>query len=201
MRNKNSEYIAAIEGFIKSYKESKHASPTVREIESGTGISRATVGRYLDFMRKEGMLEYSGHRSIVMKSEEINTSPRIRVPILGAVSCGVPKLAEENIEEIVELPASLFGSGSFYMLRANGDSMTEAGIDNGDLVVIKQQDYASPGQIVVALTEDEATLKRFYPEPSKKRIRLHPANSAMEDIYVDSCIIQGIAVKVLKNLG
>ena len=87
-----------------------------------------------------------------------------------------------------------------FILRAYGDSMIEAGIDDGDLVLIRQQNYADDGQIVVALMEDEATLKRFYPEPEKHRVRLHPENSAMEDIIVDNCVIQGVAVKVLKDL-
>ena len=122
------------------------------------------------------------------------------VPVLGSVACGVPKYAEENIEEYVRLPVSLFGRGDFFILRANGDSMIEAGIDNGDLVLIRQQNTAETGQIVVALMEEEATLKRYYPEPQWGRIRLHPENSMMTDIYVDSCIIQGVAVKVLKDL-
>lgn len=78
--------------------------------------------------------------------------------------------------------------------------MIEANIDDGDLVVIKQQNYAEPGQIVVALMDDEATLKRYYPEPEKRRVRLHPENSTMRDIIVKDCIIQGVAVKVLKDL-
>ena len=80
--------------------------------------------------------------------------------------------------------------------------MIEAGIDSGDLVLIRQQSTAEPGQIVVALVNDdeEATLKRFYPEPEERRIRLHPENKTMKDIYVDYCTIQGIAVKVIKDL-
>ena len=78
--------------------------------------------------------------------------------------------------------------------------MIEAGIDDGDLVVIRKQNDAPDGKIVVALVDNEATLKRFYKEPEKNRIRLHPENSSMEDIYVDNCIIQGVAVKVLKDL-
>ena len=78
--------------------------------------------------------------------------------------------------------------------------MIEAGIDDGDLVLIRQQSTAEPGQIVVALMEDEATLKRFYPEPQFHRARLHPENREMNDIYVENCIIQGIAVKVIKDL-
>ena len=124
----------------------------------------------------------------------------IRVPVLGTIACGIPKFAEENIEDYVRLPVALFGKGNFFILRAYGDSMIEAGIDNGDLVLIRQQNYADEGQIVVALMEDEATLKRFYPEPKKHRIRLHPENSRMDDIYVDNCEIQGVAVKVLKDL-
>ena len=121
-------------------------------------------------------------------------------PILGKVSCGVPKFAEENIEEYVRLPVALFGRGQFFILRANGDSMIEADINDGDLVLIRQQNYADEGQIVVALMDDEATLKRYYPEPEKQLIRLHPENSRMDDIYVSDCIIQGVAVKVLKDL-
>ena len=78
--------------------------------------------------------------------------------------------------------------------------MIDAGIDNNDLVIIRQQNYADPGQIVVALVENEATLKRYYPEPRNKRIRLHPENKKLEDIYVDNCLIQGVAVKIIKDL-
>ena len=120
----------------------------------------------------------------------------VSVPILGEVACGIPKFAEESIEEYVRLPVALFGRGSFFILRAYGDSMIEAGIDDGDLVLIRQQDAAEEGQIVVALIDDEATLKRFYPEPENHRIRLHPENPHMADIFVDRCEIQGVAVKV-----
>jgi len=98
------------------------------------------------------------------------------------------------------MPVSLFGKGEFHILRANGDCMINAGIDDGDLVLIRQQSYADEGQIVVALMEDEATLKRYYPEPGKHRVSLQPENDLMQPIYVDDCIIQGVAVKVLKDL-
>ena len=78
--------------------------------------------------------------------------------------------------------------------------MIEAGIDDGDLVLMREQNTAEPGQIVSALIEDEATLKRFYPEPQNKRVRLHPENSALEDIYVSDCLVQGVAVKIIKDL-
>ncbi len=96
---------------------------------------------------------------------------------------------------------ALFGRWQFFILRANGDSMIDADIYDGDLVLIRQQNYADEGQIVVALMEDEATLKRYYPEPENHRVRLHPENELLDDIYVDDCIIQGVAVKVIKDLA
>ena len=200
MRTKNPEYFKMIEEFINDYMEKNGASPTVREIHAGIGLSVGTVSRYLSFMRENGMLDYSGCRNITTREAMITRNESTKVPVLGAVSCGVPKFAEENIEEYVRLPIALFGTGDFFILRANGDSMIEANIDDGDLVVVRRQNYASEGQIVVALMEDEATLKRYYPEPEKRRVRLHPENSAMRDIIVEDCMIQGVAVKVLKDL-
>ena len=106
----------------------------------------------------------------------------------------------KHVEEYFRLPVSLVGHGDFYFLRAFGESMIDAGIEEGDLVLIRHQNTARPGEIVVALVDGETTLKRFYPEPSHQRIRLHPENTSMEDIYVQDCQIQGIAVKVLKDL-
>ncbi len=200
MQHKNQEVISALDKFISEHIDEHGVSPTVREIADGTGITKSTVSRYLSFMREHEMLDYAGHRNIVTKEAKMTRTQTIRVPVLGSVSCGVPKLAVENIEEYVRLPIALFGKGDFFLLRANGDSMIEADIDDGDLVLIRQQNYADEGQIVVALMDDEATLKRFYPEPEHHRVRLHPENSTMKDIYVKDCIIQGVAVKVLKDL-
>lgn len=200
MRYKNAELFPMIENFINQYWEKYDTSPSVQEIADHIEVSKATASRYLSYMRANDMLDYDGHRSIATKETKRTKSETVKVPVLGAVSCGVPKLAEENIEEYVRLPVALFGRGSFYLLRANGDSMIEAGIDDGDLVLIRQQSTAEEGQIVVALMEDEATLKRFFPEPENGIIRLHPENHTMEDIIVENCIIQGVAVKVLKDL-
>ena len=202
MRTKNQDSIAAIEEFVSRYIDENGASPTIREIAMATGMGKSNVAKYVAYMREQGTLDASNkHRSIVTKEAAMTRTQTVRVPILGAVSCGVPKLAEENIEEYVRLPVSLFGKGDFFLLRANGDSMINAGIDSGDLVLIRQQSTANEGQIVVALiSNDEATLKRFYPEPENGVIRLHPENRTMEDIIVESCAIQGVAVKVLKDL-
>lgn len=197
MRSKDKTLMAAIEKFVSDYTDSNGISPTMQEVADGVGSSKATVQRYIARLCDDGILDYSGYRTMTSTKTK---AAAIRVPVLGTIACGIPKFAEENIEEYVRLPVALFGKGNFFILRAYGDSMIEAGIDNGDLVLIRQQNYADEGQIVVALMEDEATLKRFYPEPKKHRIRLHPENSRMDDIYVDNCEIQGVAVKVLKDL-
>lgn len=197
MRSKDKTLMAAIEKFVSDYTDSNGISPTMQEVADGVGSSKATVQRYIAQLCDDGILDYSGYRTMTSTKTK---AAAIRVPVLGTIACGIPKFAEENIEEYVRLPVALFGKGNFFILRAYGDSMIEAGIDNGDLVMIRQQNYADEGQIVVALMEDEATLKRFYPEPKKHRIRLHPENSRMDDIYVDNCEIQGVAVKVLKDL-
>ena len=197
MRSKDKTLMAAIEKFVSDYTDSNGISPTMQEVADGVGSSKATVQRYIAQLCDDGILDYSGYRTMTSTKTK---AAAIRVPVLGTIACGIPKFAEENIEEYVRLPVALFGKGNFFILRAYGDSMIEAGIDNGDLVLIRQQNYADEGQIVVALMEDEATLKRFYPEPKKHRIRLPPENSRMDDIYVDNCEIQGVAVKVLKDL-
>ena len=200
MRSKNPMYFKMIEEFINDYTEKNGTSPTVREIHEAVGLGVGTVSRYLAHMRENGMLDYSGRRNITTHEAKITRNETTKVPVLGAVSCGVPKFAEENIEEYVRLPVALFGKGEFFILRANGDSMIEANIDNGDLVVVRKQNYANEGDIVVALMEEEATLKRYYPEPEQRRVRLHPENSRLDDIYVEDFIIQGVAVKVIKDL-
>lgn len=197
MRSKDKTLMTSIEQFVSNYTDNYGNSPTMQEVANGVGISKTTVHRYVSQMCEDGTIAFSGWRT--MKTTKTKTQA-ISVPVLGEIACGIPKFAEENIEEFVRLPVALFGQGQFYILRAYGDSMVEAGIDDGDLVLIRQQATAEEGQIVVALIEDEATLKRFYPEPESHRIRLHPENSHMADIFVDRCEIQGIAVKVLKDL-
>ena len=180
MQYKKPEYCAMIEDYINSFRNRQGSTPSVRQI-----------------MRENGVLDYDGHRNITTRKSK-GLMNMLYVPLLGTVSCGIPKFAEENIEEYVCLPESLFGRGEFFLLRARGDSMTGAGIEDGDLVLIRQQSTAEYNQIVVALVEDEATLKRF--RPKEDHICLHPENNRYEDIIVDSCLIQGVAVKVIKDL-
>lgn len=198
---KNEELFCNIEKAINNYKDDNGgASPSVREIAAEVGVNYSTVSRYLKQMKEDGIIEYGGHRNISTRESRSTSEATVKVAVLGTVACGIPSFAEENIEEYVRLPIALFGRGDFYILRASGNSMINVGIDDGDLVLIRQQNYADAGQIVVALIEDEATLKRYYPEPENRRVRLHPENDSMSDLYVDNCMIQGVALKVLKEL-
>ena len=170
------------------------------QIAENIGIARSTAYKYLIEMDHRGMISYDGKKIRTEIIDHSNTK-MIRAALLGNIACGLPNVAEENIEEYVSLPESLFGRGEFYILRARGESMIEAGIEDGDLVVIRKQSDANNGDIIVALVEEEATLKRLYRDEENGRIILHPENKDMSDIVVDNCIIQGIAVKVIKDLN
>ena len=197
MRSKDPEIMKRIVDFVEAYHLDYNSSPSLRVIADGVGIGSTTVYRYLMEMNERGMICYDGK---TIRNEKINKSQRgtIRAAVIGRIACGIPNLAEQHVEGYVNLPESLFGQGNFYILRASGCSMTEAGIDDGDLVVIREQNTAEDGLIVVALVDDEATLKRFFHEGD--RIRLHPENPRMKDIFVTDCRIQGVAVKVIHDL-
>ena len=196
MQYKKPEYCAMIEDYINSYRNRQGSTPSVRQIAAGVGLAVGTVSKYLSYMRENGVLDYDGHRNITTQKTR-GLMNMLYVPILGAVSCGIPKFAEENIEEYVCLPESLFGRGEFFLLRAKGDSMTGAGIEDGDLVLIRQQSTAEYNQIVVALVDDEATLKRIYYEDG--HVRLQPENSTMEPIYADSVTVLGKLTALIRQ--
>ena len=197
MRSKDPDIMKRIVDFVEAYHLDYNSSPSLRVIADGVGIGSTTVYRYLMEMNERGMICYDGK---TIRNEKIDKSQRgtIRAAVIGRIACGIPNLAEQHVEGYMNLPESLFGQGNFYILRASGCSMTEAGIDDGDLVVIREQNTAEDGQIVVALVDDEATLKRFFHEGD--RIRLHPENPRMKDIFVTDCRIQGVAVKVIHDL-
>lgn len=158
---KSEERIQKIKEYILEFQFIYHRTPTMEQIAKAVGTVKSNVYKYLSEMEERGILTRS-KREIVI-NDAIKASPELnRVPILGNVSCGLPEYAEENFEEYVPLPVALFGQGDFYLLRASGNSMIEAGIDPGDLVVVRKQNTAEEGDIVVALVDNETTLKRFY---------------------------------------
>lgn len=197
MRSKSPEIMTQIKGYVEEFYFENSSSPSIREIARGVGIGSTTVFRYLQEMSERGMVLYDGEAVTTEKIMKLKTAS-VNIPVVGSIACGIPNLAEENIEEYIQLPEAVFGRGRFYILRASGSSMIEVGINDGDLVVIREQCTAEDGNIVVALVGEEATLKRFYKEGD--HIRLHPENRDMDDIIVSDCQIQGVAVKVIKDL-
>ena len=197
MRSKSPEIMTQIKAYVEEFYFENSSSPSIREIARGVGIGSTTVFRYLQEMSEQGMVLYDGEAVTTEKIMKLKTAS-VNIPVVGSIACGIPNLAEENIEEYIQLPEAVFGRGRFYILRASGSSMIEVGINDGDLVVIREQCTAEDGNIVVALVGEEATLKRFYKEGD--HIRLHPENRDMDDIIVSDCQIQGVAVKVIKDL-
>lgn len=202
MRSKSPETIAKIKAFIFNYYRANGRSPTVREVAEAVSISVSVAQKYLVWLKENNQIEYSGRRGISMEETEQFTGNMVPVGIIGKINYGLPESEEERCEEYVRLPEKLVGKGTFYILKASGDSMTDAGIDDGDLVLVRQQKEAAPGQIVVALRNGESTLKRYMVN-SEGNIYLHPENPAHSDIVIgsnDELRIQGMAVKVIKDL-
>ena len=201
MRRLRYELFEQIEAFINDGYEENGIVPSIYDISDEFHMAPSSVLRYLNAMEERGIIERIGQRDILTDKIRKMQGDIAKIPLLGKIACGEPIFADGNIRDYIHLPSYLLGSGTYYMLTAKGDSMIEAGIDDGDLVLIKQQDTAEKGQIIVALVDrEDATLKRFFPEPRKRQIRLHPENSTMDDIYVDAkeLSIQGVAVKVIK---
>ena len=199
MRHKSTELMDSIQEFVERYYQTNRHSPSTTEIADAVGIARGTAYKYLVAMNDNGMIRYDGQQISTDKTDKIRTD-LTSVVLLASVSCGVPTLEEEYAEEYVSLPQALFGKGTFYLLRANGESMIDAGIEPGDLVLIRKQEEAKEGDIVVALVDNENTLKRYFVDKENHQVRLHPENTTMKDILVDDCKIQGVAVNVIKSL-
>lgn len=200
MRSKSLELMLCIKDYIERYYERYSFTPTVREISASMKIAVSSAHRYLVTMADRDMVSYENGILSTPKIEMM--SPEIRpAAIVGSIPCGTPEEREAQIEEYLPLSVSVFGKGDFYALRASGDSMIEAQIDDGDLVIIREQQTANVGDIVVALTDEEKnTLKRLRYDEERQSYYLHPENKGMEDIYVSELRIQGVATHVIKAL-
>ncbi|MDR7481204.1 MAG: transcriptional repressor LexA [Armatimonadota bacterium] len=188
--------------FVKRYTETHGYPPSVREIGQAMGLtSSSTVHSHLAALERKGYLRRDPSKPRALEILEEGGRPArkvVAVPVVGRVAAGAPLLAEENIEDHLPLPADLVDGDETFALRVSGDSMIEAGIFDGDLVIVRRQATANNGDIVVARLGDEATVKYFYRE--KDRIRLQPANAAMEPTYARDLVIEGKAIAVLRRL-
>lgn len=190
----------------------KGYGPTVREICAHLGLSSpSTVHVHLKALEEKGLIKRDPmkSRSIALAhpfDPSLDTpnviAPSfgrvVEVPLVGNVAAGTPILAEQNITDTMTLPTDIVGDAPSFMLSVRGDSMIEAGINDGDYVVVKEQPVANNGDIVVAIIDDGATVKRFYKE--KDYIRLQPENSSMEPIITRNCSIAGKVVAVFRRL-
>lgn len=198
MYPRNKEMEQAIFDYVNEYIEKYNVNPSYRKIAAAVGIrSSGTISRYLKRMEAEGILDLNGKRGVSTKRQRMDI---VSVPIVGSIACGLPNFAEEQISEYVPILRSFLGTGDFFALYASGDSMVDAGIEDGDLVFVRKTSSAYDGDIVVALIEDSATLKRYYNDTERRCIVLHPENSKYRDMEFEDIVIQGVAVKVLKSL-
>ncbi|EGL17222.1 transcriptional repressor LexA [Paenibacillus chitinolyticus] len=193
----------AILEFIKNEVKDKGYPPSVREIGEAVGLaSSSTVHGHLERLEKKGLIrrDPTKPRAIEITDGDSDFALSIaQVPLIGKVTAGMPITATENIEDYFPLPMHLVSDYNVFMLNVVGESMIEAGIHNGDMVIVRQQQTANNGDIVVAMTdEDEATVKRFYKE--RDHIRLQPENSTMDPILLNNVTILGKVIGLFRNI-
>ena len=199
MRSKDPRLIEDIVAFCEKFYIKNFKSPTKVQIASFLNITPGTVSKYLTYMRDRGIVNYDGytvHTDITLK----HNKSQCTAAVLGSVSCGPLQYENESIEEFIALPEIIFGKGEFYILRANGDSMKDAGIDDGDWIVVKKQDFANEGDIVVALVDGMNNLKYFFKDNKKNCAILRSANKNYKDIYVNELSLQGVATRIIKKI-
>lgn len=212
MSDKVTKRQQAVLDCIEACIQEKGYGPTVREICQSLGLSSpSTVHVHLKALEEKGLIKRDPlkSRSITLTHPHDEASVienviapsfgrAVEVPLVGNVAAGSPILAEENVTDTMTLPTDIVGDAPSFMLSVRGDSMIEAGINDGDYVVVKEQPVANNGDIVVALIDDGATVKRFYRE--KDHIRLQPENSSMDPIITRDCSIAGKVVAVFRRL-
>jgi repressor LexA len=194
------------EDFVTKYQKENGKSPSLRVIAkaypSFFGSSIAKVQRYVQELSRRGLINYG-------TGVGIETSPKLLsgktkpVSLVGSCPCGNPMLAIENTEGTYSLPVEIFGADPHFMLRASGNSMINAGIEDGDFMIVREQNYADAGQIVIALIEESATAKVFLPDKDKVILRAcndtkdRDGNRVYADIVVENCVIMGVVDKVI----
>ncbi|MBQ6807601.1 MAG: transcriptional repressor LexA [Firmicutes bacterium] len=197
---------SAILDYIKSEILKRGYPPSVREIGEAVGLSSpSTVHAHLNALETKGYIRRDPQKPRALEVLDNSSQPTfvqqhemVDVPLLGKISAGLPAFAEENIEEYFPLPLDYVNSNKpLFMLRVHGESMIEAGISHGDLLIVESAKTARSGEMVVALIDDEATVKTFYHEGN--RIRLQPENSSMAPIFVDHCEIIGKPIGLFRR--
>lgn len=190
--------------FIKSEIANKGYPPSVREIGKAVGLSSSsTVHAHLSQIEKKGYIRRDPTKPRAIEildgyNYDIPKKEVTYIPVVGKITAGEPILAVENIQDTFPLPTDFLGDGEFFILSVSGESMIEAGINDGDNVIVRKQNHCRNGDIVAALLEDEATIKRYYKE--KKHIRLQPENSNMDPIITTEVLILGKVVGLYRKI-
>ncbi len=205
MARKNSENLEElIFDYIKRYVEMNGYPPAVREIMTGVGVkSTSTVHRYMKLMEEKGMIEKASLKTRAVKLSGINEEPHynetnmIEVPVLGNVAAGIPITATQNVLDTFPLPSYFARKGEVFMLKVKGDSMINIGIFDGDYVIVSKQSTASNHEVVVAMIDGEATVKRLYKEDGY--FKLMPENDMLEPIIAPHIDIVGKVVGVFRT--
>lgn len=190
--------------FIQQAIRERGYPPTVREIGAAVGLrSTSTVHFHLRALQEQGLLEREPLLTRALRpvktAQELKQRPVQYVPVVGRVAAGQPIMAEENVDELLPLPEDFLPGTETFLLRVRGDSMIGDGIHDGDLVVVERRDSAESGDIVVALLDDEATVKRFIRHPDF--VELRPSNDNFEPIFVRDVRILGKVVGLLRRLA
>lgn len=197
--------------YIKQYQKENGYPPSVREMATAVGLSSpSTVHAHLSALEDHGLIkrDASKPRALEVFNEDgtstkiasVSESPSrgtISLPLIGRVAAGIPILAEQNVEDTFTLPTEITTDSCSFVLEVHGNSMINAGIFNGDYIIVREQQSAMNGEIVVAMIDGEATVKTFYKE--KGRVRLQPENDAMEPIYAVSPVILGKVVALMRR--
>ncbi len=196
--NKTDEVYNAIVRLTKQ----KGVSPSVRELGRELGFSSTcSVAYHINELIKQGKITRDDKKSrsitIVGGGLESNNEDFVNIPLIGTITAGTPILAVENYEDVYSIPKSLFHGDDLFMLRVSGTSMIEAGINDGDYIIVKKQSTANNGDIVAALLDDSATVKRFYKESN--RFRLQPENILLKPIYTDHVDILGVVIGLIRR--
>ena len=197
-RNKKQYNDDTVLNFIEKYMAYNGYAPSVREICKGCNIpSTATCFSIVNDLADRGLIEKSRVGENKRRAMSVKQHA-IKVPLVGTVAAGEPIFAQENYEDFFSIPSNLFGTDDMFMLTVKGDSMINIGMFSGDLIIVKKQETAENGEIVVALVDDSATVKRFYKRGGK--FILHPENDDMEDFVFDEVSILGKVVGLIRNM-
>lgn len=184
--------------FIRREIEEKGYPPSVREICAAVGLkSTSTVHAHLNTLEKKGFIRRDSTKPRALEVLDNSVARGRTVPLVGRVTAGLPILATQNIEDYLTLPQHMLGHDDLFCLRVQGESMIEIGILDGDIIVVREQNNAENGEIVVAMIEDEATVKRIFYE--EKCVRLQPENRHMEPIYADNAQVLGKVIALFRQ--